>query len=98
MSILTKQERIKNAQKLGAEKVLISDAVDTGDGLVVLNCDNEFIRVPPSAFGLFSSTPVRDWGRFDIADDGSYIYWSAMDLHLDWEALNRLRSIKGGEQ
>ena len=98
MSILTKQERIKNAQKLGAEKVLISDAVDTGDGLVVWNCANEFITVPPSALQLLSSIPLGDWGEYQIADDGSYIYWPAMDLHLDWQALNRLRSFKGGEQ
>jgi len=98
MSILTKQERIQNAQKLGAERVLIRDALYTGDGLVVRNCANESILIPAQSFGLFSSTPVRDWGPFDIADDGSYIYWPAMDLHLDWEGLNRLRSIEGGEQ
>ena len=98
MSILTIQERIQNAQKLGAERVLIRDALCTGDGLVVRNCANESMLIPAQSFELFSSTPVRDWGPFDIADDGSYIYWPAMDLHLDWEGLNRLRSIEGGEQ
>lgn len=38
-------------------------------------------------YRFISLTTFRNWYNFEIDEDGSYLYWQSVDLHLDLEEI-----------
>ena len=79
--------RIVRAHAIGAEKDLIADAKIIGNQLTVLNCAGELCEVELARIRPLSTASDKDVRDLGIEDDGSYIYWPALDLHLDIRAI-----------
>ncbi len=75
------------AWALGARRELIADAKLIGDALHVVSCEPESYQIPVEGLGVFRDMPSSQRGKFEIADDGSYILWPTQDIHLDLDAL-----------
>lgn len=82
--------RILNAWRMGAQDELIADAVALADRLLVLSCAMDRVEVPWAELRKISAVEPTDWGPFEIASDGSYLYWPRPDLHLDLSALRQI--------
>lgn len=80
-------QRVIEAWKHGSQDVLIADAIALPHSLLVVTCALERIEVPWAAGAALRAVPTRERGRIEIAEDGSYIHWPWVDVHLDVEAL-----------
>ena len=65
----------------------IAEAWWDGDDLVVISPHFERLQVPVSKIPSLRKTPRTELGRFEIDEDGSYIYWPSVDIHLGWNQL-----------
>lgn len=79
-------KRVINAWAMSAQDQLIADATVIGDRLFVLSCEMAKFEVPFSSLPALQQIPLEDRSNFIVADDGSYLYWQAEDVHLDLEA------------
>jgi len=87
-------QRVINAWAMSAQDQMIADATVIGDRLFVLSCAMEKFEIPfPSVLAL-RQIPLEDRRKFIVADDGSYLYWQAEDVHID---LDFLRCAKDTE-
>lgn len=77
-------KRIKSAWEWEAEDELIAIAFASEDTLFVMGCDLKTWEIP---FNLpcFKQVSPKERGNFEIDEDGSYLYWKNVDLHLDLE-------------
>jgi hypothetical protein len=58
------------------------------DGVLrVVSPDFRRMEVPISKIEALSKTDKKTMEQFEIDDDGAYIYWPELDLHLGWEQL-----------
>src|SRR5258708_19825856 len=58
------------------------------DGILrVVSPDFQRLEVPISKIEELAKADKRTLEHFEIDDDGSYIYWPDLDLHLGWEQL-----------
>ncbi len=53
----------------------------------VVSPDFRRLEVPISKIGELATADKKTVEHFEIDDDGSYIYWPDLDLHLGWEQL-----------
>jgi hypothetical protein len=61
------------------------------DGILhVVSADFERLEVPISKIGPLAKAGKETAERFEIDEDGSYIYWPDLDLHLGWEQLQQV--------
>ena len=76
----------------------ITDAWWDGDHLVVISPRFERLRVPISMIPSLRGKPIAELCRFEIDEDGSYVFWPLLDVHLGWDQLaqsvNPLASLK----
>ena len=61
------------------------------DGILqVVSADFERLEVPISKIVRLSKAAKEAAKRFEIDEEGSYIYWPDLDLHLGWEQLQQV--------
>jgi len=61
------------------------------DGILqVVSADFERLEVTISKIGPLAKAGKETAERFEIDEDGSYIYWPDLDLHLGWEQLQQV--------
>lgn len=79
--------RILRAWQMGAQDDLIADATIIHDRLLVLSCALERIEIPFGRLRALSGIPANARPGIAVADDGSYVHWPGVDVHLDLEAV-----------
>lgn len=80
-------QRILKAWKIGAQNQLIANATYFDDKLLVINCALEEFKLPFDKIIATNNIPLKERDRFEIADDGSYIYWPKSDVHIDLDSI-----------
>ncbi|HYY31635.1 MAG TPA: DUF2442 domain-containing protein [Chthoniobacterales bacterium] len=58
--------------------------------LHVISADFERLEVPISKIAPLARADKEMAERFEIDEDGAYIYWPHLDLHLGWEQLQQI--------
>lgn len=79
--------RVLRAWEMGAQGQLIAQAEVLKDKLIVLSCALERFEVPFNEIKALKEMSPRDRNDLVVADDGSYLYWSKSDVHLDLDAV-----------
>ncbi len=79
--------RIKTAWEMGAEEVLIALASVDGSLLRVTDCNLKTWEIPFNALPALSELSVEEFSKFELDEEGSFLYWESIDVHLDMEAL-----------
>jgi hypothetical protein len=86
-SDITIPRRVLTAWKYRAEKKLIANATVVDDRLMVISCEPEVLEVSFDELPSLRRVPKRDRAKFSISDDGSYLHWESLDIHLDIDAI-----------
>lgn len=79
--------RVVEAWAAGAQQKLIADATIIGDRLLVVGCDFERIEVTLAEIPALRNARALVRRRFEIDEDGSFLYWPDLDVHLDRRAI-----------
>ncbi len=58
--------------------------------LHVISADFQRLEVPVSKIAPLSKADKETAEHFEIDEDGSYIYWPDLDLHLGWQQLQQI--------
>lgn len=80
-------QRVINAWKFEAAEQLIATACILGDELKVTDCALDTWKIPFSILPALKDIPIEERVLFEVDEDGSYLYWSSSDTHLDMESL-----------
>ncbi len=80
-------QRILKAWQMGAQNQLIANATYFDDKLLVINCALEEFKLPFDKTIATANIPLKERNLFEIADDGSYIYWPKSDVHIDLDSI-----------
>ena len=83
-----------NTTAMGAPEQLIAGATVIGDRLLVFSCSMEKFEVSFSSLPALKRIPIDERSNFEIADDGSYLYWESADIHLDLDAFRYVTDPK----
>lgn len=75
--------RITNAWKSNSQELLISNAVPTEQKLVVSDCASNRYEIAYEQLPEIAS--VADKKKFEIDEDGSFLYWEEVDFYLNLE-------------
>jgi hypothetical protein len=78
-------KRIKSAWEWSAEDELIAIASTSEDSLFVMGCDLKTWEISFKSLPCFNQVSPSERSNFEIDEDGSYLYWKNVDLHLDLE-------------
>ncbi len=79
--------RVLEAWAAGAQSRLIADATVINGQLFVIGCDFERIGVALSAIEPLVEASDSEQRNFEVDEDGSFLYWPDLDVHLDRRAL-----------
>ena len=85
-------ERLLLTLGSGQEHERILDAWWEDDTFVAMNPRFKRLHVPLGEIGALAGRPPEDLGDFEIDDDGVFIYWPRLDVHLGWEQFAQLIS------
>jgi hypothetical protein len=83
-------KRILNAWKNNAQDKLVARAMVVQDRLFLTSCEPETLDIGFDELPALKSIPKAERGRFEVSEDGSYIHWPSVDIHLD---LDSVRSV-----
>ena len=75
--------RVINAWSWGAQEHLIATALVIGESLLISRCDLDELEIPFASMPALQRIPLEERENFIIAEDGSYIHWPLVDIHLD---------------
>ncbi|MFM8300896.1 MAG: DUF2442 domain-containing protein, partial [Microcystis aeruginosa] len=75
--------RVINAWIWGAQEHLIATALVIGESLLISRCDFDELEIPFASMPALQRIPLEERENFIIAEDGSYIHWPVVDIHLD---------------
>jgi hypothetical protein len=101
--------RVLAAWQHNAQAELIANATVAGDRLIVISCEPKMYEVGFDQMPALKKIPPSERRHFEIAEDGSFIWWPSRDIHLDLDAIKsvvdpvwrrkseRLRRAHGGE-
>jgi hypothetical protein len=78
-------ERLNAAVESEADRIF--DANLEGRILRVVSQNFQRLEVPISKIRELAKADTKTLEHFEIDDDGAYIYWPELDLHLGWEQL-----------
>nr|WP_223211068.1 DUF2442 domain-containing protein [Microcystis aeruginosa] len=78
--------RVINDWIWGAQEHLIATALVIGESLLISRCDLNELEIPFASMPALQRIPLEEREKFIIAEDGSYIHWPVVDIHLDVEA------------
>ena len=81
--------RVLSAWTLGAPGEMIADARAVGDGkrLLVVSCAMDQTECPFEEVPALAQLSEEERREFEVAGDGSYLYWPVSGVDLDLEAL-----------
>lgn len=80
-------KRIKSAWEWEAEDELMAIASASVDSLIVMGCDLTTWEIPFTSLPCLTQVPQSEKSNFEIDEDGSYLYWECLDIHVDLEYL-----------
>jgi hypothetical protein len=83
-------KRILNAWKNKAQDKLVARAMVVKDRLFLTSCEPEILDIGFDELPALKSIPETERASFEVAEDGSYIHWPSVDIHLD---LDSVRSV-----
>jgi transcriptional regulator with XRE-family HTH domain len=95
--------RLVAALSHGEDHEGILDVRIEGDELRVVSAPSlKRLRIPSCDLPSLRGRSDEDLRRFEIDDDGSFIYWPRLDVHLGWEQLlqasNPAEALKAKQQ
>jgi ribosome-binding protein aMBF1 (putative translation factor) len=79
--------RLRAALESKEEAGRIFDAQIEGGILRVVSPDYQRLEIPISKIDQLAKADQQTVKHFEVDDDGSYIYWPDLHLHLGWEQL-----------
>ena len=79
--------RIVNAWAMGAQDELIADATVMEGVLFVRTCALETLEVEVRKVKALRKASRDEVHTFEVAEDGAYIYWPDLDVHLNVESV-----------
>ncbi len=79
--------RVLSAWDVGAQEQLIASATLSKDNLFVTDCALKTWEIPFNSLPALAAIPRENRAKFEIDEDGSYLYWHTEDIHLDMESL-----------
>lgn len=82
--------RFLTALSLWPTEPTIADAWIEGVVLVLLSPTLERLKVPIAALPKISQAPLRHVKRFEIDDQGEFIYWPSHDVHMGWAQFEQI--------
>ncbi|MBP0019335.1 MAG: hypothetical protein J7647_17500 [Cyanobacteria bacterium SBLK] len=80
-------KRIAMSWQANAQEQLIATAIVMNDVLQVYDCALNQWNIPFLDLPALAKIPSKCRTEFEIDEDGSYLYWSCVDLHIDMETL-----------
>ncbi len=83
-------ERLYASLETSEEQDRIFDATIENDTLRVVSPKFVRLEVPISKIPQFKTAKPAKVHNFEIDEDGSFIYWPDVDLHLGWRQLQQL--------
>jgi hypothetical protein len=79
--------RVLAAWRHDAQAELIADATVADDWLIVVSCEPKTYEVRFDQMPALKKITPQQRPNFEIAEDGSFIWWPSADIHLDLDAL-----------
>lgn len=70
----------------------ILNATLEGNELFVVSTNFDKLRIPVDQVPPLKNAPPATLKRFEIDEDGAFIFWPDLDLHLGWEQLASIKS------
>ena len=83
-------QRLTSAFKLSDSSDCILDAKIEGEVLHVVSPNFDRLEVPIAAIPELRNADHAKVQAFEIDEDGSFIYWPDLDLHLGWSQLQQI--------
>ena len=80
-------QRVINAWSWGSQDQLIANATVMGNSLLVFSCAMEKLEISFDVLPILKTIQIADRGNFNISEEGSYLHWPKLDIHLDLDAL-----------
>ncbi len=80
-------KRILNAWKNDAQDKLVARAMVVKDRLFVTSCEPETLDIGFDELHALKCIPKTERTRFQVSEDGSYIHWPSVDIHLDLDSI-----------
>lgn len=77
----------KLVSKMNREHKLQANATVAGDRLIVISCEPMTYELGFDQIPALSKLPASERCNFEIAQDGSFIWWPSRDIHLDLDAI-----------
>ncbi len=84
-------QRVLQAWQMGAQDRLIADATIQEDILFVRTCSLETVEIPLRALKALKDAAREAVLEFEISTEGAYIYWPALDVHMNMETIRVAR-------
>jgi hypothetical protein len=79
--------RVLAAWRHNAQAELIADATVADKWLIVVSCEPKTYEVGFDQMPALKKIAPQERRNFQIAEDGSFIWWPSADIHLDLDAL-----------
>jgi hypothetical protein len=79
--------RVLAAWQHNAQAELIADATVADDWLIVVSCEPKTYEVRFDQMPALKKIAPHQRRNFEIAEDGSFIWWPSADIHLDLDAM-----------
>ena len=82
--------RVLAAWQRNAQAELIADAMVADDRLILVSCEPKTYEVRFDQMPALKKIAPQQRPNFEIAEDGSFIWWPSADIHLDLDALRTI--------
>jgi hypothetical protein len=79
--------RVLAAWQHNAQAELIADATVADKWLIIVSCEPKTYEVSFDQMPALKKIAPRERRNFEIAEDGSFIWWPSADIHLDLDAI-----------
>jgi hypothetical protein len=86
----TVPRRVLSAWLHNAQTELIARATVADDRLIVVSCEPKTYEVRFDQMPALRKIAIEERYHFEIAEDGSFIWWPSADIHLDLDALRTI--------
>jgi len=90
--------RVLTAWQRGAQAELIANATAAGDRLIVVSCEPKTYEIRFDQMPALKKIAPGDRGNFEIAEDGSFMWWKSADIHLDLDAIRSVVDPRWGRK
>lgn len=90
--------RVLRAWRLNAQTELISCATAAHDRLIAVSCEPKTYEIRFDRIPALKQIPPKQRTNFEVAEDGSYIWWPGPDIHIDLDAIRAAIDPASGER